>query len=344
MKHKIIKMPAVLIVILLIFTLCGCNTPKFTENRTVIAEKIDFTYSPSKLAVDAAASFYKDADGSFVLWWEERETPAYNGIDETDPLYRNSKKQFLIRLNPETYEITEKKQIHEWMLHNEVTDILDMRIALSTFQNSRGNTVIAYNKFGRNGEKQKHHFIFEEYDRDFNLIKTAEFPADSFPGGEEANAYIFAEKDDSDNYYLSGGDRVAVFTPDFEFSGIINDIPPNPGDPPGDETGMDDLLVSKGGDGAVYAYYFYETKRELYKIDPAALTLKFAQNLDIEDVPWLYTGDKKTLFTRNEADITDPAVFYKKDGDYFNIVVEDKDGDSKTLDDYELVLYEFIRK
>jgi hypothetical protein len=379
MKRKMVNAAAVLIAILLL--ICGCNLSgiTFDSNRLVLADNLDFSYGVGKLAATAAASYYKDNDGSFVIWWEERETQPYNGISEDDPNFRDSKKYFLIRINPEAPEEIQKTQIGEWKLSDTAEREIEMRIPLTAFCNSRGNTVIIYTKIGRSGEDSINDITFEEYDRDFNLIKAVNHPLSDLPGGEEANSYYYAEKDDSDNYYLCGDRNVAVFDADFKFMGKVEDIPENIGESVTGEAGNNTVFPSKGSDGAVYVYYIDEINREVYKINPTSLSSQYIFDLSIEDSSWLYPGDSGYLFYGaglsligiNADGSTDDVMkwgtygvapgfgnnhytaaedfegntcFYKKGKDYYNIVIEDKDGDEETLADKELVLYEFIRK
>jgi hypothetical protein len=389
MKQKIIKISAILIAISLLFGGCISEDLTFETQRIVLEENLDFTNYRSALAAGAAASYYKDNDGSFVLWWED----GYNienlqKLDKDDPAYDNTCNHYLIRIFPGEPERTEKVQIREWEQWHLEPRIYEANLGAAMWQNERGNTVIQYVRMYSNTAEPTEHedgewdYIFEEYDKDFNLIKKASYSAYDLPGGIDGNYQNFVAKDDNDNYYVATGRQIVILNADFDYLGVVDDISENESDSYIGSDSKPFLLVNKGGDGAVYAYWFDEEIRQFYKIDPKTLTSKYMFDLGIEESASLYPGEGTTLFygvgeylySIDEKGKT-KRVFkwgtdgiapyfvnnrfspddlenseggdmcnYEKNGNFYNITVVDKDGDSQTLNDNELVLYEFIKK
>jgi uncharacterized protein (DUF427 family) len=78
-------------------------------------------------------------------------------------------------------------------------------------------------------------------------------------------------------------------------------------------------------------------------------TVKDHLGQTVKDHPILYNGIAP-YFSNNDFSMedienyhSDTLCFYEKDGNYYNILIEDKDGDEATANDKQLVLYEFIR-
>jgi hypothetical protein len=389
MKHKIIKMSAVLIAISLLFGACTSENLTFETERIVLAENLDFTNYPSRLAGGAAASYYRDEDGSFVIWWEDDyNIDSLQKLEEDDPAYDNTCNHYLIRVYPRQPEKTEKAEIREWEQWHLEPRIYEANLGSAMWQNERGNTVIQYVRMYSNAVEPAEHedgewdYIFEEYDKDFNLIKKAAYSAYDLPGGKDGNYQNFTAKDDNDNYYVSTGTQIVVLNADFDYLGVVDDIPKNQSDSYIGSESRPFLLVNKGGDGAVYAYWFDEEIRQFYKIDPITLTSEYMFDLGIEETAALYPGTGgalfygvgESLYAIDEKGNTKPVFewgtdgiapyfvnnrydpddlensesgemcFYEKIGNFYNITVVDKDGNSQTRDDNEIVLYEFIRK
>jgi hypothetical protein len=394
MKNKsqiIKKATAALLPLLLIFSLTGAAIPgglNFTIKETVIVKDLDFTYTESGLAANMAPSFYKDTDGSFVIWWQDSGMSSYTEISEDDKNYDITNNQYLIRVYPGKPEKTVKKEIREWIDIQTEPRRVEFVFPSGMWQNKSGNTVLLYMGFLYDEadetipEPSGYEYTFEEYDKDFKLIKKVVHKAVDLPGGDKVHSQNFAEKDKDDNYYIAVGDQVDVYNTDFKFLGAVTDIPANTSDLY-DSKGKDTfLMVNTGGDGAVYTYWYEAEMRKVYKIDPRKQTSKYAFDVSLEESVWLYTGKDNALFygvgvtlnaidadgkikpvlewgtngiapyfSNNDFSMNDIAnyesgtlCFYSKNGNFYNFNIEDKDGDSKTTNDKQLVLYEFIRK
>jgi hypothetical protein len=146
MKQKIIKISAILIAISLFFGGCMSESLTFEVNRIVLEETLDFTNYRSALAASAAASYYKDEDGSFVLWLEDSSSRNYADIEESDPNYDETNNQYLIRMYPGESERTKIVEIREWISVQEDTRITEFVFPSAMWQNNRGNTVVHYTR------------------------------------------------------------------------------------------------------------------------------------------------------------------------------------------------------
>ncbi|MDR0991431.1 MAG: hypothetical protein LBL87_00840 [Ruminococcus sp.] len=377
--------------LLLIFALTGATSQtglEFEVKRTVIADNLDFSYRFKIFANDTnTSSYYKDTDGSFVLLVTEY---ANSSLKKDDPNYDEKMSLSLIRVYPGKNIHNKTVKLHEWAGFSTETFISEYYDAPFIWKNKRGNTVIVYSRSYSNPIEPTEHengeedIVFEEYNKNFKLIKKTVYSAYDLPGGVFKNTLVSSEKDDSDNYYLSTNTQVLVFDADFKLLGAVDDIPENPSlSSRGEENRIyAHLMVSKGSDGAIYAYWFDKQTRQIYKINPKTLTSKHMFDIDIEKSAWLYPGEGDTLFygyskklyaidkTGKAKEVFEEVIngvepyfgdtefvkfnvrhyvsyavgLYEKDGNYYNLIFEDKDGDSETKNDKQLVLYEFIRK
>jgi hypothetical protein len=391
-KTRLIKKAtAALLPLLLIFTLTGATIEgglHFRVKETVIAENLDFTNYSSGLAASAAPSYYRDEDGSYVIWWEDNYNYATRDeLEKNDPAYDNTYNHYLIRVYPGQPKKTKKIEIREWVSIQTDPRRIELILPSAMWQNERGNTVLLYVGFFYD-EKDKttynnngYDYTFEEYDKDFKLINKVVHKAPDLPGGEYANSYAFSAKDKDGNYYVATGLQILVFDKDYKLLGAVTDIPENTSELYGGGK-YTFLMVNTGGDGAVYAYWYEAEMRKVYKIDPRTLSSRYVFDIDIEDGVILYPGMGTALFygvgiTLNSIDKQGkvkpvfewgtnniaPAFadnnlileefedydvgtfcFYEKNGNFYNFNLEDKDGDSKTKNDKQLVLYEFIRR
>jgi hypothetical protein len=386
MKLKIIKISAVLIAISLLFGGCMSESLAFDVSRIVLEENLDFTYRELHLANQASASYYKDTDDSFVVLTEEYRN---RSLAEDDPHYDHIRSLSLMRIFPGQNKKSETVKIHEYVSQDNDTRIFEFLSPSSMWQNERGNTVVHYTRRYSNPAvpsergNSDYDYIFEEYDKDFKLIKKAVHSVYDMPGSYAGNTMDFSAKDDNDNYYIATGGRIIILNADFEMLGAVEGFPDNPSvSIKGREKEYAYLMPSKGGDGAVYAYYFDKKTREIFKINPETLNFEYMFDIDFMKSATLYPGEGDALFYgvgeylysidekgktkrvfkwgtngiapffEDNKFITDDyenneataLCLYQKDGNYYNILIEDKDGDEKTVNDKELVLYEFIRK
>jgi hypothetical protein len=392
MKNKtqlIKKATAALLPLLLIFVLTGAALPgglNFTVKETVIADNLDFTYRQRSLANDLSPSYYKDKDGSFVVFSQER---AAFSLSEDDPKYDPTRHMSLTRFYPGNNKEGKTVNIHEWVSVQADPRIIEFITPSGIWQNNRGNTVVHYYRLFFDSTDEAFtdlplaDFVFEEYDKDFKLIKSASHSIYDLPGGEPANYMDISGKDDNDYYYIATTNQIDVFNSDFEFLGTIPNIPQNPSKPiTGEKYDVNMLLLCNGSDGKAYTYWYDEENIEIYKLDPEKLTADFVFDIDSDNSLWFYPGMGTALFygvgeTLNSIDIqgsvkpvfewgtngiapyfskndfsmedyedyeSGSICFYEKDGNFYNFNIEDKDGNSKTLDDKQLVLYEFIRR
>jgi hypothetical protein len=348
------------------------------EATEVTVTGIDFASGDSSQGIPGIMnSYYRDDDGTIVAVWR-------------DSFGLVTKNQVSLIRIAEDGTIVNKKTIFEnlnvrpeegpWTTFN-------ISVPDSVFKNARGNTVL-FGHYMRyqdiDAEYKGYIYAFEEYDADFNLVKSVEHGA-NLPAG---SLQYYISMDDNGYFYTGVGSGVFVYNADFEFLGVIDDMPV--------PEGYGFFMPIAGSDNSCYAYFYSKEDRDIYKLDPASLTSEYAFTLPLTRSAALWRGDMRdgalfyavgALTGRREKESSGlllridlsgeatkvmdweeqgiapyfhgtgytteedyeenwkgkPAAQYSESGNFYNLVIEDADGDSDTLDDRVLKLYSFYR-
>jgi hypothetical protein len=346
------------------------------EATEVTVEGIDFASGDSTQGIPGLInSYYLDDDGTMVTIWR-------------DIMSLSEKNQVsLMRIDKDGRVVNKKTIFENSSKRPEEGAWTTMNISMpdSIFKNARGNTVL-FTHYMRyhdvDAEYKGYIYAFEEYDSDFNLVKSVEHGA-NLPGSLQ----YYISMDDNGYFYAGVASGVYVYNADFEFIGVIDDMPV--------PEEYEYFMPVAGGDGACYAYFFSKEDRDIYKLDPVTLTSEYAFTLPLSRSAWLWKGDERdgalfyavgvmdlygnddefallridkngkateimnwieqgiapyfsgTGYTTGENYKENwggrPIAQYTESGNFYNLAVEDADGDSDTLDDRVLKYYSFYR-
>ncbi|MDR0903671.1 MAG: hypothetical protein LBM59_03460, partial [Ruminococcus sp.] len=251
------------------------------EATEVTVTGIDFASGDSSQGIPGIHnSYYLDDDGTMVTIWRDRMS-----IDDINQLS-------LMRIGKDGGVVNKKTIFLNPHVRPDEGAWTTMNISVpdSIFKNARGNTVLFthYMRYQDDDAEYKGYiYAFEEYDADFNLVKSVEHGA-NLP---DDNLQYYISMDDNGYFYTAVSSGVFVYNADFEFIGAIEDMPV--------PEEREYFMPATGSDGACYAYFFTKEDRDIYKLDPVTLTSEYAFTLPLSRSAWLWRGDE-----------SDGALFY----------------------------------